>query len=228
MFIAKASNSPKLPAKRLRQRILRHHSGLALITAASMSGFCFLLSSNDPITKWSMGTAYVSLVLLATTLITGPIYMLRGLPLSPSTGFRRDVGIWSALVGLAHVIFGLQVHLRGKMWQYFFYPAHPGEPLHLRHDLFGVANYTGLLAAIILFLLLLSSNDLILRLLKAKRWKNLQRLNYGLFVLVIIHSFAYHVETRPILLVCLFGLSVGTAVTCQLMGIWIVSRRNVT
>ncbi|MBA4159583.1 MAG: hypothetical protein H0X65_19215, partial [Gemmatimonadetes bacterium] len=42
-------------------------------------------------------------------------------------------------------------------------------------------------------LLLALSNDLSLRLLKAGRWKTLQRWNYALFALTVVHGIAYQV-----------------------------------
>jgi sulfoxide reductase heme-binding subunit YedZ len=40
-----------------------------------------------------MATAYVSLALLAATLVTGPINLLRRRPNPVSTDLRRDLGI---------------------------------------------------------------------------------------------------------------------------------------
>ena len=53
-------------------------------------------------------------------------------------------------------------------------------------DLFGFSNDVGLLAAIIVLVLLLLSNDVALRLLKGKRWKRIQQWAYPLIVLTII------------------------------------------
>jgi sulfoxide reductase heme-binding subunit YedZ len=63
----------------------------------------------------------------------------------------------------------------------------------LRHDLFGFANYTGLISSLILLLLLATSNDLSLRALGTPQWKQLQRWNYLAAALAGAHAIAYQV-----------------------------------
>lgn len=62
----------------------------------------------------SVATAYAGLLLRAITLLLGPWNVLRGRPNPVSTDVRRDVGIWAGILSLAHVVFGLQVHMRGR------------------------------------------------------------------------------------------------------------------
>src|SRR5262245_22510912 len=111
-----------------RQRLLYHHLPLAM-----GSGACFLLIFELVKTKYlpfglSMATAYTGTLLLGVTLVLGVLKVLRG-ELSPvSTDWRRDVGIWAALFGLAHLVIGLQVHAPGRMQTYFVYPAEESHP----------------------------------------------------------------------------------------------------
>ncbi|MBA2451345.1 MAG: hypothetical protein H0V51_25295, partial [Chloroflexi bacterium] len=58
---------------------------------------------------------------------------------------------------------------------------------------FGLANWVGAGATLILVGLLLLSNTLSLRVLGAGRWKSWQRFNYLLAVLTILHAFGYQV-----------------------------------
>src|SRR5678815_4055750 len=104
----------------LRQRLLYHHLPLAVASAA-----CFLLLFEVVKTKYlpfglSMATAYTSTLLLDVTLLLGVLKVLRGEASPVSTDWRRDVGIWAALFGLAHLVIGLQVHAPGNMQTYFF------------------------------------------------------------------------------------------------------------
>jgi hypothetical protein len=56
---------------------------------------------------------------------------------------------------------------------------------------FGWGNWTGLAATVVVLVLLVTSNDAALRILKARRWKLLQRVNYLFIVLVVLHAFFY-------------------------------------
>src|SRR5215470_10507474 len=106
-----------------RQRLLYHHVPLAVASAV-----CFLLIFSLAKTKYlpfglSMATAYTSALLLGVTLVLGVLKVLRGETSPVSTDWRRDVGIWAALFGLAHLVIGLQVHAPGRMLTYFVYPV---------------------------------------------------------------------------------------------------------
>ncbi|MFV1988939.1 MAG: hypothetical protein ACC682_16835 [Gemmatimonadota bacterium] len=177
----------------------------------------FGMGSRDPIVRLSMGTAYVSLVLLVATLAIGPLNIVRGRPNPVSTNLRRDVGIWGGIAALAHLVFGLQVHLRGNMSQYFLYPAEWERAFPLRFDTFGLANWTGLLSGLLFLLLLCLSNDISLRRLGAARWKSLQRWIYAAFALLVFHGVLYQlvIESRPWGWVVFLGALVGTVGVAQ-------------
>src|SRR5262249_20619765 len=131
-FLAESKFECPMKRRSFRRRLLYHHLPLAVISAA-----CFLLVFELVKTKYlpfglSMGTAYTGAMLLGVTLVVGVLKVLRG-EISPvSTDWRRDVGIWAALFGLAHVVIGLQVHAPGRMWTYFVYPAEESHPFPLR------------------------------------------------------------------------------------------------
>jgi sulfoxide reductase heme-binding subunit YedZ len=167
-----------------------------------------------------MASAYASLVMFAATLIIGPLNVLHGRPNPISTYLRRDIGIWAALLAVCHFVLGLQVHLRGRMWLYFVYPSDEAHIQPIRHDLFGLANYTGLAAMLVLALLLALSNNASLRKLGGRRWKELQRWNYGAFVLTVVHGGAYEVlEQRELLFVAAGSAAVLAVVTLQVAGL---------
>lgn len=168
--------------------------------------------------RWSMATAYAGLALLGAALLAGPINVLRARRNPVSTDLRRDIGIWSALVGVAHVVVGIQVHM-GDPWLYFLRGTKGARELALRADLFGFANYTGLLATLILVLLLTLSNDWSLRALGGRRWKAWQRWSYGLIGLVVMHGAAYQViEKRKVPYVVLFVVLAAAVAGVQFIG----------
>jgi sulfoxide reductase heme-binding subunit YedZ len=184
---------------------LRTHLALGAASLGVTVGVFTAIASDDAVFRASMATAYVALVLFAVTLAFGPIASLRGRRYPLSTDVRRDVGIWSGLLALAHVILGLQVHMRGKMWEYFVRPA---QGLMLpRVDPFGAANYTGLVAALIFVALLVTSNDASLKALGSTRWRWLHGLATAALVLTLIHGVAYQwIEQRPWGYVILFAV----------------------
>jgi methionine sulfoxide reductase heme-binding subunit len=177
---------------RFRRRLLRQHVPLALASVAGIAVIFFGLPGNDPKFKLSMATAYTGLALLVGVLLLGPFRVLRREPNPVSTDLRRDLAIWAGAVSILHVAVGLFVHM-GSPWLYFFYSAAEAEQrlVPLRRDAFGLANYTGLVATLVIVLLLALSNDLSLGALGSRRWKTLQRLSYVMFPFVIIHGLLY-------------------------------------
>lgn len=172
------------------QRIATHIL-MALLAAAG----CWYAVASQPelplVHSLTIGTAYVALAQLAATLLIGPWQMLRRRGRNGANiNLRRDIGIWAGLVGTAHVVFGFQVHMGGNILHYFFRP----DSWLPQINVFGAANVLGLGATIVLLLLLVLSNDLSLRTLKGRRWKAIQRFNYALFGLVLLHTFGYQFE----------------------------------
>jgi sulfoxide reductase heme-binding subunit YedZ len=173
----------------------RRHAVLGVGTALLLISVDGLNPSTDLLTRASFATAYAGLVLLSASLLLGPWNVLTNRANPVSTHLRRDVGIWAGGLGVLHALVGLNVHMRGRPWEYFLYSAAEGGGI--RGDPFGLANFGGLAAAAILAVLLALSNDLSLRRLGTGRWKGLQRLNYVAFALVIAHGLVYQlVEGR--------------------------------
>jgi sulfoxide reductase heme-binding subunit YedZ len=213
-----ASISQRERQSRAMRRVRRH---LALfIIAAALTGSMFAAVKSDQATfRISMATAYSSMTLLVATLLIGPLNVLRDRPNPMSTKFRRDIGIWGAILGLLHVVAGLQVHLPGKMVQYFIDPRTRWPALPIRLGAFGSANYAGAIAGLILVLLLALSNDASLRKLRSARWKYLQRANYIGMALIVAHGVAYQVtERRQVVFVLIFALMALVGVAWQIAG----------
>lgn len=203
------------------QRIKRH-LGLALLAFAIVSLAYTATPPPDVRHRASMATAYGGLVFLCWTLWLGPWNVLRRRPNPVSFDFRRDIAIWAGVLAIVHTAVGLTVHLRGRMWMYFFRNLHP---LRLQDTQFGFANYTGLVAALLFCMLLALSNDASLRWLKRRRWKSLQRWSYVAFVLTAAHGIAYQlVEKRHLPWVIIFSGLLAGAVVVQISGFLRVRR----
>lgn len=198
-----------------RDRILTQ-TAMALLAALSCVAARWLKPEINLAHVLTLGLGYFSLAALVITLLIGPWQMLRGRRRTPvNINLRRDIAIWAGITGLLHVIFGFQIHLGGNILHYFF---RPDSWMPLLNP-FGASNVLGLAATILLALLLILSNDLSVRLLHGKRWKQLQRLNYILFGLVVLHTWGYqYTVQRPWIMVVLSVALTGVVLVMQLRG----------
>ncbi len=210
-----------LPRKRSRlpSRLLRHHLPLLVLSFVSVATLYSTRPYSDVISRASFATAYPALALLATTLLVGPWNVLRRTANPVSSDLRRDLGIWAGILGVVHAAVGQFVHLRGRPWLYYVYG--PGEHRHgMRHDLFGLANYSGALGVLLLATLFATSNDLSLKRFGARKWKQLQRWNYAVFALVAVHSIAFQmVEKQKQPWVITVSICITAALIVQIAGV---------
>jgi methionine sulfoxide reductase heme-binding subunit len=208
-----------------RRRLLLHHVPVALASAVALVVLIGLTPRHDgfSIQQLASPTGDVALVLLALTLLIGPANLLLRRANPVNSYLRRDVGAWTAIWSLVHVVVGFQEH-GGGVFGFVDYFVADGRPLT---NSFGMGNWTGLAATVIVVLLLVLSNNRYLGELKSRRWKDLQRLNYALFGLVVLHAVYYGALRRMtspftlLLIVTVIAVLVGQAV-----GIWLWRRRN--
>ncbi|MBW8708730.1 MAG: ferric reductase-like transmembrane domain-containing protein [Alphaproteobacteria bacterium] len=178
---------------RMSRRLLRHHLPIGLLTLGGAGLLYASRDYRDVITRLSFASAYPALLLVGLSLMIGPWKLLkrrRGAAISMD--LRRDIGIWAGLASVFHAVIGNFEHLRGRPWLYYIYENWQDKHVQpFRHDEFGLGNFTGLFAALILLALLATSNDVSLRKLGTPGWKQLQRWVYGAFALLAVHTFTY-------------------------------------
>ena len=179
----------------LGSRIFRHHLPLLALSSVAIALLYVTRPYNDVVSRLSFATAYPAIILLAGTLFTGPMNLVLRRRNPVSSDLRRDIGIWAGFISILHAGVGQFVHLRGRPWLYYVYGSQE-KHVGIRHDIFGFANYSGLLATLVVIALFSTSNDLSLRKLGTPRWKALQRWNYGVFALALMHSFAYQATEK--------------------------------
>lgn len=203
---------------RLLDRLWRHHLPLGAASIACAWMLYVTRDYSDVLTRLSFATAYPALVLLAAALIVGPWRTLSAKPNPVSLDLRRDIGIWAGILGVFHAGVGQFVHLRGRPWLYYIYEKWDVMPV--RYDMFGFSNTTGLVAALLLLMLLATSNDASLRKLGLPEWKRLQRWNYACFGLTALHTFGYLLGIQALKpgFIALAALCVAAAVTLQYLG----------
>lgn len=124
-----------------------------------------------------------------------------------------------------HVVYALRGFTGGNLWAFFLERTETGFVPRL--NLFGISNDIGLVATIVLLLLLALSNDLSLRRLKGKRWKVIQRLNYPLLALALLHTLGYQLFTGKPAPFTIFVLALALLVLIvQLAGVSLYVRRR--
>lgn len=187
------------------------------------------LKADWPRWRLSVALAYTALGFLAATLMIGPWQALFRQRPAANFMLRRDVAFWAGGLALAHMALGLFIHADGLKFWWIFLTTRPTleNPLPLHYSWFGLANYTGLVTALLISLLLLISNNAVLKRLGVPLWKALQRLSYMVFALVIVHSFSYQIVEQRLWVLRLLVWAV-LVITCvvQLAGVWAVLRKS--
>ena len=211
----------------ISKRIQRHYLPLIILILLIGLVLYFVWPKLDAITYVTDSTGYISLILILISLVLGSINLISRRKNPISSYYRRDISILGGLLAIIHSLCGLFVHLRGNNWQYFL--SKTGNVYSIRLDEFGLANYFGLFSLLLIFLLLLISNDYSVRKLNPKNWKNLQRFSYLMFVLVLIHSIYYMIVMNnakmiyyiyiPLFLIVLFFQMIGFRIR-------LVNRKN--
>ena len=178
----------------MNERLKNHY--LPLISLVLIAGLIFYFKRTNigTISLITQASGYISLVILAISLVLGSINLLLKHKNLISTYLRRDISIIGGGLAVTHSIAGLFVHLRGKTWLYFLNQTENGYSLRL--DNFGLANYSGLISALIIMLLLITSNDYLIKKLNPGNWKKIQRLSYFMFILTLIHCYFYRIGKK--------------------------------
>jgi methionine sulfoxide reductase heme-binding subunit len=128
---------------------IRRSKQHATLAAGAIAITCLAYAATPPLDirhRLSVATAYAGLIFLAASLWFGPWNVLRRRPNPVSFDLRRDIGIWMGILAIVHTAIGLTVHLRGRMWIYFFKGLHPPQ---MQNTQFGFANFAGLGAALL-------------------------------------------------------------------------------
>lgn len=213
---------------RLRYRVKAHHLPLFLASITSVGLLYVTRPYKDVLTKISFATAYPALFLLAVTLLIGPWNVFRRRRNPVSGDLRRDVGIWAGILGMIHTMIGQNVHMRGRPWLYYVYDAKSHHTFPLRHDLFGITNFTGLFGFMLLTVLLATSNDYSLRAMGTPRWKQLQRWNYVVFSLVAIHTFGFQsIEKQKTPFVVFAIIIIAIGLIFQIVGFYLRRKTRI-
>lgn len=194
------------------------HAALVILCLIGIYLTTFYIPYADLNYVLTLAFGYLSLTLITLTLCIGTLMMLRNRRNPVNLNLRRDMGIWAGITGILHVVFAFTLRFNGEILLYFI----EAETLSLRSDRFGISNYIGAGATLLLTLLLITSNNYSLRKLKGKRWKTLQRTNYVLAFLVILHTLLYQaISNREALFTDGTVLLILALLLMQMLGVWL-------
>ena len=129
-----------------------------------------------------------AVVLLLVSLAIGPLARLWR-PAGRLVPWRRQLGIWAAVVALAHSLLVIDGWARWSIRRFLGFEFIPqlGREARLEPG-FGLANLIGLVALAWLLVLLATSSDRALRSLGPAAWKWLHQGSYVVLYLVLLHT----------------------------------------
>lgn len=166
---------------------MTRHGITALASAGLVAVFWASRPQWDPEMRLWKAVGDASLILLIATLALGPAARLwtaakRVLP------WRREVGIWFALMAAAHTILILNGWARWSLSRFLGYEfvAQLGREARMEPG-FGLANLVGLVALIWALILMATSTDFAVRRLGPASWKWLHNSAGVIFYLVLLH-----------------------------------------
>ena len=167
---------------------MKRHIGVILLAALLVYVFLAVHSSWAPIHRWNRAFADASLLLLAMTMLIGPVARLWR-AWSSIVPWRRAFGVHALVFGAIHVLLVLDGWLAWEMPRLFGLLVHPlrGEYVMVEHG-FGLANVLGMVALAYGVVLVLISNEYAVQRLGGSVWKFIQRGAYVLWMFVVVHT----------------------------------------
>jgi methionine sulfoxide reductase heme-binding subunit len=175
-------------------RTLRRHAIVSVIVFIIL--FVFWLSRPELIGASRFWKAFGdgAFVLLAITLMIGPLAKLFPLKFAKFISWRRETGIWTALIAMMHNATIQTFLLNGNIMSILGYTLIGENYVHTDPG-FGLANIIGIMALTMLLILLATSSNYAVNLLGNKGWKFLHMGAYTIFYLVFLHV-AYFIFMR--------------------------------
>ena len=163
---------------------------VAVLALAALFTLLFLLSRGQwsGMHKWNRAMGDASLVLVALSMMIGPLARLfaRTRKFLP---WRRELGIYGVILALIHATIILIGWVELDLMRLIGFEFHPQLQRYVMFQQgFGLANIVGIFALLYAGVLALTSNDLSQRWLGASVWKYVQQGTYVLWWLIVLHT----------------------------------------
>ncbi|GMQ74926.1 MAG: hypothetical protein BMS9Abin01_0168 [Gammaproteobacteria bacterium] len=168
-------------------KLLYRHTLVVLIGATVYLPFWFGRLNWDPDMRLWRAIGDVSFVFLFLVLAVGPA--ARHWPaLTRLLSWRRELGIWFAILALAHTLLVLDGWVRWDWMRFFGYEFVMQLGRYARIDPgFGLSNLIGIVAALMAVPLMITSSSWAMKRLGGSSWKWLHAGAYTIFYLVVLH-----------------------------------------
>lgn len=158
------------------------------LSALLVAGFWASRPEWSPDMRLWRAVGDAAILLLFGSLALGPaarLWSLAGKVLS----WRRQVGVWAAMVALIHALLVLNGWARWSVRRLLGYEFIPqlGRDVRMEPG-FGLANLMGLVALAWMLVLLGTSSDRVMRFLGPPAWKWVHTGAYVVFYLVVLHA----------------------------------------
>jgi len=206
---------------------LRTHTILAVVSISVLLAAAVIGEPAAAVDQVSLASAYLFLFLISVVLLLGPLRTLQTGRVMINQTLRRDIAIWCALMGLVHLLAGSVESMTPVYLDVFVNHAVNPPSASTREGLFFWSAIAGFIIGLLLIVLLALSNNWSLKLIGQRWWKRLHRLSYIVFILTVLHGFAFQVlESRfwgGYALVVVMTLIVCIA---QVLGIRAVAERE--
>ena len=178
----------------------KNHSTLIAITVISLGVSTVISPAAAAADQLSIVSAYLCLLLLGAALLIGPLHVFRNGRTIGHSYIRRDIGIWAALNGLLHFFLANALSMNYEyLGKYVDNALVPPSP-EIRSQLYSWGTILGFVIAVLFVVLVMLSNDWMVRKVGSKWWKRIQRLSYLGFLSTCAHAFAFQaLESREAL-----------------------------
>jgi len=189
---------------------------MSLLVTALCAAAWYAGEAAQATARLSLLTAWLCFLLLAAALCIGPWRALRSGQPTLNDLLRRDLGIWAAIVALAHLLAATVVVMTPVYYSRYINGA-DNQPLS--NPVGQLSIISGYLIGIVCLVLLAASNNRALRVLGAQRWKRLQRWAYVIFALTAAHGLAFqYIEFRTGSWLTVLSLASLVVLALQLAG----------
>jgi len=226
LLVSRRARIIRLSARPVDERARRHFI-LLLLVLGSLSVIIFAGDLDAITDRVSFLSAYQFAIFLAVVLLIGPVRTLQTGRTAVNNYLRRDIGIWTAIVGLLHFYAGTKQSMTQDYIAAYVESAYDVYDVMLREQLFFWGTIVGFVTLLILLLPLALSNDRSLRRLGKQWWKSLHRSSYILFALMVVHAVVFqYLEHRNVLFVGFLLIVTLVVLGAQIAGFVAVMRKR--
>jgi methionine sulfoxide reductase heme-binding subunit len=163
------------------------HLVLLVLSIVGTYAFLELRAQWSEMHRWNRAVADVSLLMVAVTMILGPLARL--FPMFRSLlPWRREFGIYGVIMFTIHAVIILVGWVQWDLMRLIGFEWHPNGFYVMFQKGFGIGNIIGILAVVYGFGLALTSSDWSQRWMGGPTWKFFQQSSYILWILVVLHT----------------------------------------